>query len=430
MPSGSFATFAWSRPASIPPPRFVLCRGSSRPTSAFSSSFRVWVISAGAASVSTCVEDDHPAEVPGARWSTKRTFSYVSWTVVFMARERMGGADTGCGEARAVGSARAGPGAVVQGLSNAEVTRRRGRSPHPVTNQMARVSRTWARERRRAVTSVALGSSLNTMARAQKITRRMRILVAALGLAGPHGSPVGTSSRRLLVTACLVALAPAFDVRADGVVAAGVIGTAASDAPELQPADDPDFEVSAVPPEIAHDAEVTATSNGVPPPAPRAITGIEPPTPGSGANVAGPSARRYGWQILAVDAGSVVIGLATMRGEVLVGGWLFGAPVVHALHRNTGGFFASFALHAVLPLAGAVVGSQMESCGSGSGEYCGLGGAVTGALVGMIAATTIDARVLAKERPPPPPGRFASVRLVPRVDVRDGHASIGVIGLY
>ena len=132
----------------MPPPRFVLWRGASRPTSALSSSLRAWVISAGGASVSTSVEKTTtPQKSPGARWSTsfitdclakwsfspamdpetsrtgitqtggrgaaasrcgaarettrwtsfassKRTFSYVSWAVVFMRSEAMGGTDT------------------------------------------------------------------------------------------------------------------------------------------------------------------------------------------------------------------------------------------------------------------------------------------------------------------------------------------------
>nr|WP_248360552.1 hypothetical protein [Anaeromyxobacter oryzae] len=71
MPSGSFVTFAWSSPASSPPPKFVFAREPSRPTEALSASFRSCVISARGASVSTSVEKTTtPQKSPGARWST------------------------------------------------------------------------------------------------------------------------------------------------------------------------------------------------------------------------------------------------------------------------------------------------------------------------------------------------------------------------
>jgi hypothetical protein len=116
----------------------------------------------------------------------------------------------------------------------------------------------------------------------------------------------------------------------------------------------------------------------------------------------------YGEQTLLVDGASLALGIAMVGagadGEgaaVLVGGYLFGAPLVHLSHDHPGKAFGSLGLRLGLPLAGAAL-----SCLGGGCDYRGedtgaaVGGAILvvgGAVLGAAVAITIDSALIANE---------------------------------
>jgi hypothetical protein len=180
--------------------------------------------------------------------------------------------------------------------------------------------------------------------------------------------------------------------------------------------------------EAARTPGVSASSSGgaVPPSPPPTMAGFERPAMTAEDRRAETSGRSYGLHIVGIDAASIVAGAATGRGEVFVAGWLLGAPLVHLAHGNPGRALGSLALHAGLPLAGALVGFAAESCGPTDGAFCGLGGAIIGTGLGMIAATSIDAAALAQDTDVP--SQPAVARFIPQLQVGAGRVTVGVIG--
>jgi len=138
-----------------------------------------------------------------------------------------------------------------------------------------------------------------------------------------------------------------------------------------------------------------------------------------------PETHWYGWETLTVDAVSVA---AMPLAGVGVAGYLVGAPIVHAAHDRWGAAAASLGLRVALPIAGAYAGVALANCGNSqraSEDWCGLGEAVLGLGVGMLAAIVIDAAVLGYERAPaaqasePSTGRAAtrtSVAIAPWIE--------------
>lgn len=110
--------------------------------------------------------------------------------------------------------------------------------------------------------------------------------------------------------------------------------------------------------------------------------------------------RWYGWETLTMDAVSIA---AMPVAGVGVGGYLLGAPIIHAAHDRWGIAAASLGLRVGLPIVGAMAGVKLENCPK-AGQYdegmCGLGGALLGMGVGMLTAIIIDAAVLSYERVP------------------------------
>lgn len=111
----------------------------------------------------------------------------------------------------------------------------------------------------------------------------------------------------------------------------------------------------------------------------------------------------YGWQTLAVDAGTIGVALTTKGATgsspaavgVLASGYALGAPIVHLVHGSLIKAGESFGLRLGLPVIGGLIGSAFESCAfqCTGGVYT-----VTGVLIGYIAAVTIDSAVIARER--------------------------------
>lgn len=87
--------------------------------------------------------------------------------------------------------------------------------------------------------------------------------------------------------------------------------------------------------------------------------------------------------------------------------------MIHGLNGAGGGtIVGSVMLRLTLPVAGAFIGGTMESCSSEE-LMCGLAGVMVGGLVGISAASIIDATLLAWAPPAKERGLQASVSAMP-----------------
>lgn len=153
----------------------------------------------------------------------------------------------------------------------------------------------------------------------------------------------------------------------------------------------------------------------------------------------GKGGRWYGWQTLAVDGasmtllltGALVAGSSTrnegmLGARVLVGGSLLGfalgAPVVHVVNGEPGRAAGSLGLRVGLPAVGFMIGlAAAPSCSSSTGEYGPclkvLDTAAAGAGLGMLAASMLDAWLLAHTSAPDRVApRAAMLRVAPQID--------------
>jgi len=125
----------------------------------------------------------------------------------------------------------------------------------------------------------------------------------------------------------------------------------------------------------------------------------------------------YGWQTLVADgaAGALIaVGLLTEDYNqdltiaiVTLGGatYVFGAPVVHALHGRAGTAFADFGVRVGAPIGGALTGAIIAVNRCPEPEYteddrqanCQYAGFFLGLLVGIGSAIVIDSAVFARE---------------------------------
>jgi len=147
--------------------------------------------------------------------------------------------------------------------------------------------------------------------------------------------------------------------------------------------------------------------------------------------------KRYGIQILLMDAGVITTAIATEQGAVFVGGYLLGGPLVHVANGNPKQAVGSLLLRAGLPTGGILLGAiAAEShCEHSDEMFCGLGEIAAGMLVGMVTATVIDAAVLAKKttKVERDPALFSvgSVAANPDVRVtREGSVTLGFTGRF
>jgi hypothetical protein len=105
----------------------------------------------------------------------------------------------------------------------------------------------------------------------------------------------------------------------------------------------------------------------------------------------------FGGQIVGTDLAVLLgsIALASISGSpFLLVAYLVASPAVHASHNDAIGTAESFLVHLALPLAGVLIGAELESrhCTS---DLCGLAGGVLGGVVGIATATAFDALFLA-----------------------------------
>jgi hypothetical protein len=140
----------------------------------------------------------------------------------------------------------------------------------------------------------------------------------------------------------------------------------------------------------------------------------------------------YGAQIVLADVASIVagVGLAQMpQSDVLpVVPFLTFSPAVHFMHGRSGRAWASFGLHAGLPVVMALTGAIADpSSDCEEDEFiCGAKGLAYGFLAGMVAATVIDAAVIAG---PAPNRHRRSYTLAPSFALSPhGGASFGLAG--
>lgn len=140
--------------------------------------------------------------------------------------------------------------------------------------------------------------------------------------------------------------------------------------------------------------------------------------------------KSYGGQILLVDGAGIammLVGASVESGPLAVAGLLtmgFGPGVVHASHDRGGAAIGSMILRPSAVLAGFFVGAAMEDCSQG-GEFCGLGGALIGGLVGYGAAAVFDAAHLAREKRTAPASSWT-----PRVAASPQGVQVGVGGSF
>jgi hypothetical protein len=144
-----------------------------------------------------------------------------------------------------------------------------------------------------------------------------------------------------------------------------------------------------------------------PEPAPPITTTTEPPPPVVRASR--PSSGWYGWQTLIADGASAAVltgGLVSWTVEPTVigyAGFLFGTPVVHAIHGNYGRMLGSFGLRLLLPAVAGGIGAAVEV--GGNAENTTVKGVVTSAGIGIglaaAACVIIDASLLAWESKEP-----------------------------
>ena len=107
---------------------------------------------------------------------------------------------------------------------------------------------------------------------------------------------------------------------------------------------------------------------------------------------------------------------------------LLGSPIVHLIHGRglaaAGSLGLRYGLAMVGSFAGVAVADQM--CGSGE-AFCSLGGLGPGLLVGLVAASAIDAALIAREtvevhRPAP--------SIAPSIGVTRGGATLSLGGAF
>ena len=147
--------------------------------------------------------------------------------------------------------------------------------------------------------------------------------------------------------------------------------------------------------------------------------------------------RWYGGQTLAVDGASAGLLLAAAGTgfaplAVIAGlGYAVGPPIVHFTHGRVAAGFGSLGLRVGLPFVGGALGAAATAHCHDEETYCRVEGAAIGMLIGLSAAITIDAAVLAREtvnaKEPVP---MSTLHLMPVFDPHRGTAGLGVAGTF
>lgn len=141
--------------------------------------------------------------------------------------------------------------------------------------------------------------------------------------------------------------------------------------------------------------------------------------------------RWYGWQTLTLDgiAFAMTASAVALNSEIVgytsVATYAVGAPIVHLVQGHPFKGLGSLGLRVGLPIAGAAIGTKLAaSCG---GDFGCIGEAFLGAMVGVGAAVTLDAALLAYDERP---RRQASFAAMPFAYVDGRRALLGLGGRF
>lgn len=130
----------------------------------------------------------------------------------------------------------------------------------------------------------------------------------------------------------------------------------------------------------------------------------------------------YGWQPLLVDA-SVLGAMLAVRSEYVAGAGLgafaIGAPITHLAHDRWGAALGSLGLRVALPVTFALVGSS--NCTPSEEGNC-MQAAAYGAILGMAAASLVDALALSWEAKPAP--------VMPTASLSASGVTLGVTAVF
>lgn len=176
---------------------------------------------------------------------------------------------------------------------------------------------------------------------------------------------------------------------------------------------------------------------------------------GAPATPEAPETRRwYGGYVLAADGASLLVGLSGVLAPPMAlvgfGGYLVGAPIVHWSRGHVGKGFASLGLRVGAITGGTVLGYALAEprCKGDFAGLCALIYVVPLVVTGMVAATTVDAAVLAREdvEPParearasgatgeprraPPPAKRPALTVVPTLAITPTVQQAGVGGTF
>jgi hypothetical protein len=164
----------------------------------------------------------------------------------------------------------------------------------------------------------------------------------------------------------------------------------------------------------------------------------------AGVSQAGPTSW-YGWQTLTSDGSAIALGglaygadkaggtsITNVFWTASVATFFVGAPVIHWTHGHVGRGFGSLGLRVGLPLgaflAGALIGNA--ACGDSDSDNslvgCPVGVGAFAALAGLVAATIVDAAVLAREPVTPPAAPPIQAAFVPS----DGGGKLVLAGRF
>jgi len=161
--------------------------------------------------------------------------------------------------------------------------------------------------------------------------------------------------------------------------------------------------------------------------------------------------RWYGWQLLAADLGTTTCFVGLQSGICVVGYW--GAGIgIHLAHGRPGLAGVSIGLRTGLPALGAGIGLAIANCPArqasprttvttevdggtvtyttgGDWDFCGLGEAAIGVLVGAVIASAVDAAIayerVAPETPAAPVARRPRL-IEPQLAVKHDGFTLGL----
>jgi len=126
-----------------------------------------------------------------------------------------------------------------------------------------------------------------------------------------------------------------------------------------------------------------------------------------------PERRWYGWQIILTD-GAALVSLAAVSessawGDLALGLYVAGGPIVHLAHENGSQAAGSVGLRLLAPAGGMLIGFVLGALENPSCD-CegGLIGAGGGLVVGTVAASILDIALLAYDVPPALSGAHAA----------------------